>query len=138
MPDITVTIPDKNSFYSLYSDGLLRRKTYVRELKSTLIEYSHNAVIALYYTYPTHREGCLVRCVSSPHPAALPGLSSPVHLLFSVHASRLDKLKRAIGFVHNNSGSAFSRDDGFYIRLNFILRQRGKLNYTALRKLAAM
>ncbi|MCL2381228.1 MAG: hypothetical protein FWC64_06500 [Treponema sp.] len=135
---LEVTIPDKNSFYSLYSAGLLSRKTYVREIKSTVIEYARNSVIVLYYTYPTHRHACLVRDAPSPpaNMAFLPGLSKKVSLIFSVHASRVDKLKRAIGFLHSNFNNAFSRDDGFYVRLHFILRQRGKLNYTALRELA--
>ena len=133
---LEVTIPDRNAFYSIYADGLLRRKTYIRELKSTVIEYGHNAVIVLYYTYPTHREACLVRnAAASSSPVLLPGVSQKVSLLFSVQASRVDKLKRAIGFLHSNYHNAFSHDDGFYIRLHFILRQRGKLNYTALREL---
>ena len=133
---LIVTIPDKNSFYTLYSDGLLLRKTYVRESRSTLIEYDHNAVVVLYYTYPTHREACLVRNAASPASVLLPGLSQKVSLVFSVHASRVDKLKRAIGFLHSNFGNAFTWDDGFYIRLYYILRQRGKLNYMAMRELA--
>ena len=134
---LEVTIPEENPFYSLYSDGLLARKTYVRELKSTVIEYAHNSVLALYYTYPTHREACMIRNASSSFPyVSLPGLSQKVSLIFSVSTSKVDKLKRAIGFIHSNFGNAFSKDDGFYIRLHFILRQKGKLNYTALRELA--
>ena len=133
---LQVTIPDKNSFYSLYSDGLLSRKTYFAESRSTVIEYAPGSVVALYYTYPARREACLARfCPEGPQ-AALPGLSQKVRLLFSVGASRVDKLKRAIGFLQANCGGAFSFDDGFYIRLCFILRQRGKLNIIALRGLA--
>lgn len=134
---LEVTIPDESSFYSLYSDGLLARKTYVREQKSTVIEYAPNAVLALYYTYPTYREACLVRNASSSFPlVSLPGLSQKVSLIFSVNASRVDKLKRAISFIHSNFGNFFSKDDGFYIRLHFILRQKGKINYMALRELS--
>jgi len=139
MPEhLEVTIPDTNAFYSLYADGLLARKTYIGELRSTVIEYAHNAAIVLYYTYPTHRTACLVRnSDASTFPlVSLPGLSRKVSLVFSVNASRVDKLKRAIGFLHSNFNNAFSHNDGFYIRLYCILRQRGKLNYTALRELA--
>ena len=136
MPErLTVTIPDKNNFYSLYADGLLLRKTYIRETEATIIEYDHNAVVALYYTYPTYREACVVRNASLSHSLVLPGLSKSVVVLFSVHASQVDKLKRSIGFIHSNYGNAFSRDDGFYIRLSFIIRQRGKIDYIALRHL---
>ena len=73
---LEVTIPDKNSFYSIYSDGLLTRKTYISELKSTVIEYAYNAILVLYYTYPTHREACLIRNASSHSSyVSLPGLS---------------------------------------------------------------
>jgi len=136
MNRLEITIPDKNSFYSLYSDGLLLRKTYLTEIRSTLIEYPPGAVVVLYYTYPTHREACVIRNAPSPNAVLLPSLSCKVLLLFSVHASRVDKLRRAIGFLHTHFGNAFLFDDAFYIRLNYILRQRGKLNYTALRKLA--
>jgi len=135
---LEVTIPDTNSFYTLYSDGLLMRKTYIQEISSTVIEYAPGAVVALYYTYPTHRTACVVRNAASTTPLVLlPGLSGKVSLLFTVNASRVDKLKRAIGFFNANFGGAFMYNDGFYIRLHFILRQRGKLNYTALRELAA-
>lgn len=138
MQKLVVTIPDENAFYSLYSDGLLVRKTYVRESRSTLIEYDSDAVVVLYYTYPTHREACLVRnTFFQGDGTSLPGLSRKVSLIFSVEASRVDKLKRAIAFLSENFDNAFSRNDAFYIRLLFLLRARGKLNYLALRELAA-
>jgi hypothetical protein len=133
---LTVAIPDKNAFYSLYSDGLFLRKTYARESASTLIEYDENAVCVLYYTYPTHREACVIRNAASSEPASLPGLSKKTSLIFSVQASKVDKLRRAVGFLHKKFGNAFNFDDGFYIRLSFLLRMRGKLNYPALRELA--
>jgi hypothetical protein len=90
----------------------------------------------LYYTYPTHREACVIRNVQEGG-ALLPGCTRAARLLFSVQASLVDKLKRAAGFINTNSSpNAFSRSDGFYIRLYYLLCQRGKLNYFALRKLA--
>ncbi|MDR0731031.1 MAG: hypothetical protein LBF63_05125 [Treponema sp.] len=132
---LTVTIPDEIKFYSLYADGLFSRKTYVREAGYTLFSFDPDAVVFCYYTYPTHREACAVRNVPSGS-VLLPGLSKPVSLLFSVHASRVDKLRRAVGFLNANSGGAYSFNDGFYIRLAFILSQRGKINYFALHRLA--
>jgi hypothetical protein len=131
---ITVTIPDKNSFYSLYADGPFRQKKYIREAGHTLISFDRDAVMFLYYTYPTHREACAVRNTLSGS-LLLPGLSKQVSLLFSVHASRIDKLRRAVAFLNANAGGAYSWNDGFYIRLGFILSLRGKINYPALRKL---
>jgi hypothetical protein len=128
-----VTIPDENRFYSLFSDGPHSWKSYDGRLKTTRLVYPKNAVVILYYTYPTHREACVVRNNSGS--CSLPGLSKKVSRLFSVQASKVDKLKRAAGFLKKHSPGAFSFDDGFYLRLFFILSQRGKLNYPALLQL---
>jgi hypothetical protein len=133
-----VTIPDENRFYSLFSDGNHAWKSYDGRLKTTRLVYPENAVVVLYYTYPTHREACVIRNNSGSLPRLLPGrllpgLSKKVSPLFSVHASKVDKLKRAVAFLKKHvSAGAFSFDDGFYIRLFFIISQRGKLNYPAL------
>ena len=133
---LEITIPDCNSFYSLYADGILSWKTYDRHKKVNLLYYSPGAAVILYYTYPTHRQACVIRNTDSPNAVSLPGLSKKVSLLFSVHASRVDKLKRAAGWLNKHSHGAFSHDDGFYIRLVYLLEQRGRINYTALSKLA--
>jgi hypothetical protein len=132
--ELVVCIPDKASFYSLYADGQYSRKTYVKDTGQTLIAYPPDAVVFLYYTYPTFRAASVI--CNAPGRAALPGLSKKVRLLFTVHASRVDKLKRAAAFLNKNAGGACRFDGGFYTRLYFILRQRGTLNYPALRKLA--
>jgi hypothetical protein len=130
-----VRIPAEPAFYSLYADGLYYSKTYLKDSGQTLIGFAENSLLFLYYTYPTHREACAVRNAGGPQALLLPGLSQKVSLLFRVQASRVDKLRRAAGFLNENCGGAYSRRDGFYIRLAFILRRRGKLNYPALRKL---
>jgi hypothetical protein len=129
-----VTIPDENRFYSLYSDGLHAWKSYDARQKVTRLVYPAGAAVFLYYTYPTHREACVIRNTSNGA-CSLPGLSKKVSLLFSVHASRVDKLKRAAAFLNKHTGGACSFDDGLYIRLFFIISRRGKLNYPALKKL---
>jgi hypothetical protein len=131
---LAVTIPDKNNFYSLYADGRFTRKVYDRESGITQLFFDPNSVVFLFYTYPTHREVCVIR--NSAGLTLLPGLSKRVSLLFSVHASRVDKLRRAIGFLNARAGGAYDFDDGFYIRLAFLISRRGKINYFALRKLA--
>jgi len=133
---LEITIPDYNSFYTLYADGLCSWKTYDRQEKHTLLYYPPEAVIFLYYTYLTHREACVIRNVNTGSGIALPGLSKKVNRLFSVQASRVDKLKRAAGWLNKHSAGAFAHDDGFYTRLVYILEQRGKINYPALSKLA--
>ena len=131
--ELVVIIPDKTSFHTLYSDGVLSRKVYLKESGETLLAYPPGALLFLYYTYPSHRAASCIR--NTPGNAEPPGLSKRVSLLFTVHASKVDKLKRAIGFLNKNSGGAYRFDDDFYLRLFFILEQRGKLNYPALRSL---
>jgi hypothetical protein len=131
---LTVTVPDENRFYSLYSDGNHAWKHYDAAGKATRLIYPKDAVVILYYTYPTHREACVIRNDSGSR--SFPGLSKKVSLLFSVQASKVDKLKRAAGFLKKRSSGAFSSGDGFYIRLFFIIARRGKLNYPALSNLS--
>jgi hypothetical protein len=134
-----VTIPDRNAFYSLYAHGGHEWKTYDKAQKAAVLHYPPGAVAALYYSYPTHREACVIRNTDAGpdlDAVTLPGLSKKVSLLFRVQASRVDKLKRAIARLDKHSGGAFRFDDGFYIRLFFLLRQRGKINYPAIEKLA--
>ena len=131
--ELVITIPDENNFYSLYADGVFARKTYIKETGESLFAYAPGSVIFLYYTYPNHRAASCIRHVSGE--AALPGLSRKVFLLFTVHSSKVDKLKRAIGHLNKNLNGAYRFKDDFYTRLYFILGQRGKLNYPALRGL---
>ena len=133
---LAVTIPDHSSFYSVYAEGPHSWKTFDRQLKSTVLYYPQNAAVILYYTYPAYREACVIRNTLDSG-VMLPGLSKKVTVLFRVRASRVDKLKRAAGWLNTHCASgAYARDDGFYTRLACILEQRGKLSYIALQKLA--
>jgi len=133
---LEIIIPDYNSFYSLYADGLHSWKTYNQQKKHTYIYYAPGSVVVLYYTYITFREACVIRFIQEDDSVMLPGLSKKVSVLFRARASRVDKLRRAVGWLKNHSSGAFSHTDGFYIRLSYLLEQRGKLNYTALSRLA--
>jgi hypothetical protein len=133
---LEVTIPDHNSFCSLYSDGCHAWKTYDQRKKHTLLYYPPDAIVYLYYTYVTYREACVIRNVQDNDSLMLPGLSKKVKVIFRVRASRVDKLKRAAGWLNKHSAGAFAHDDGFYTRLSYMLEQRGKINYQALGKLA--
>ena len=132
--ELVIIIPDKSHFYSLYADGMFARKTYDKGSGESFFAYAPRSVVFLFYTYPTHRAASVIRNV--PGKAELPGLTRKVSLLFTVHASKVDKLKRAIGFLNKNANGAYQFSDDFYLRLFFILEQRGKLNYVALKTLA--
>jgi hypothetical protein len=135
LPDeLVVIIPDEPNFYSLYADGVFSRKAYVKDTGESFFAYPPGSVVFLYYTYPTHRAASAIR--HAPGSAALPGLSKKVSLLFTVHASKVDKLKRAVGFLNKNAGGAYQFSDGFYLRLYWVLEAKRKLCYPALRNLA--
>jgi hypothetical protein len=132
---LLITIPEKPPFYSLYAQGIFDWKSFDRMNAQTVLAYAENAAVVLYYTYPTYREASVIR--NSGGNIMLPGLSKKITVLFSVRASRVDKLRRAIDFLNKNTpGGAYSFGDGFYIRLYFLLLQRGKINYPALRRLS--
>ena len=136
MKQLEITIPDRNSFYSIYAEGNHSWKTYNQNKKTTVLYYPAGAAVVLYYTYPTHREACIVRNDDGERAIMLPGLSKKVSRLLSLQASRVDKLKRAVGFLNKHSlAGACGHDDGFYVRLGYLIEQRGKINYPALREL---
>ena len=132
--DLVIVIPDKPRFYSLYADGFFPQVAYSEDTQEHYFAFSRNSVVFLYYKYPYHRAANVVRNV--PGETDLPGLSRKVRLLFSVTASRVDKLKKAVGHLNKNFDSAYQFSDAFYLRLYFIVSQKGKLNYPALIKLA--
>ena len=131
--ELVISIPDKVSFYSLYADGQFSRKYYDELSANSLFSYKPGAVVFLFYTYPTLRAVSVIR--NTPGTVSLPGLSEKVQVLFTVHASKVDKLRRSIKWLNTHMGGAYQFSDAFYMRLYFVLMKRGKLNYIALRKL---
>jgi len=132
--ELVVIIPDNPRFFSLFADGLYSRKVYFKETGETYLSFPEGSVVFLFYTYPNHRAVSCIRNV--PGKAELPGLSKKVSLLFNAHASKVDKLKRAIGHLNKHAGGAYQYGDDFYLRLYLVLQQKGKLNYIALRNVA--
>lgn len=133
---LEISIHDHNAFYNLYSDGNHSWKTYDKKRQTTLLYYPPGSVILLYYTYRTYREALLIRFERIENGIYLPGLSKKVKLLFRATASRVDKTRRAIGWLKAHTKDAFINSDDFYIRLSYIIEQKGKINYFALKKLA--
>jgi hypothetical protein len=139
---LEITIRHKGAaFYSLFADGLVSAKSIDKNTGFARLFYPPGSVVFLYYTYPSYREALVIRNTALKAPAAAasvspPGLSKPVSLLFRVRASKIDKLKRAGSFLNAHFKNAYSFSDGFYSRLYFLLSQKGKLNYYALRALA--
>jgi len=134
---LEVSVSDRNSFYTLFADGNHSWKTYDRQKQRTLLYYPPQSVVFLFYTYATYREACVIRNSQDGNSLSLPGLSKKVSVLFRVRASRVDKLKRAAGWLNKHSAfTAYGHDDGFYVRLCYLLESRGKINYPALGRLA--
>ena len=129
---LDVAVP-RNDFYSLYVDGQFFARSFDRKIP--VFHFAPNAALILYYTYPAYREAAVVRNTPSGS-VSFPGLSKKVSVLFSVRASRVDKLRRASSFLKHHFESPCAFSDAFYARLCFLLQQKGKLNYAALRMLA--
>ncbi|HHX58003.1 MAG TPA: hypothetical protein GX710_08315 [Clostridiales bacterium] len=63
----------------------------------------------------------------------LPGLSKRITVLFKQFASRVDKTKRAVSYLREHyPKNAYLFEDGFYHRLDVLLRMKGKLDYYEL------
>jgi hypothetical protein len=58
--ELVIAIPDNPHFFTLYADELYSRKAYIEE-SATYLYYPPDAVIALYYTYPSFRTASLGR-----------------------------------------------------------------------------
>jgi hypothetical protein len=131
---LEVTIQKNPQFFSLYADG--QEDTIIKNHSSSILLYPPDAVIFLYYTFPTHRRVYCVRNTNKEHMCELPGLSHSIAVLFKQFASRVDKTKKAVSYLREHyPHSAFSFDDGFYLRLDILLQLKGKLDYSELEAL---
>ena len=129
-----ITIPRDPIFYTLYADG--KEDTLVSTDSGSVLYYPENAVILLYYTFPTHRRVYCVRNVESSIVSDLPSVSLPVSILFKQFASRVDKTKKAISYLREHYPEhTFTLPNGFYSRLGLLLSQKGKLDYYLLDEL---
>lgn len=126
-----ITIPHEPVFYTLYADG--KEETLINTDSGSVLYYPENAVILLYYTFPTHRRVYCVRNAESIIMSDLPSVALPVSILFKQFASRVDKTKKAISYLREHYPEhAFTLPNGFYSRLGLLLSQKGKLDYYLL------
>lgn len=132
MSILTVTIPNEDNFFSLYADGLFMVKHFDPDSGETNIEYEKDSLVYLYYTYPTHRRVYLIRNTQGPSCIRLPNVNKPVKVLFKQFASRVDKTKRAVSYLHTHYQKAFDECDSFFYKLDILLKRKGKLDYLAL------
>lgn len=130
---LNVEILTTPQFYTLYADG--RYETMVKTPNGVQLLYPPDAVIFLYYTFPAHRRVYCVRN-SGFGKSTLPGLSSPVSILFKQYASRVDKTKKAVSYLREHYPHfAYEMPDAFYTRLAILLLEKGKISYTSLESL---
>jgi hypothetical protein len=133
MNDNLIITNTPNNFYSIYSDGIFDKKHFDKESGITTLEYKNNSAVLLYYTYPVHRRVYLVRNVSNEtNLTGLPSLSKKVKIIFKNTASRVDKTRRAFGRIREHYGGPFVFPDDFYLRLDFLIKQKGKIKYSLI------
>lgn len=129
--NLQITIPHAPIFFTLYADG--KEDTIVNTDTGSVLYYPDNAIILLYYTFPTHRRLYCVRNTECSIMSDLPSVSLPVSILFKQFASRVDKTKKAISYLREHYHEhAYNLPNGFYSRLGLMLSQKGKLNYLLL------
>ena len=133
---LTITIPAKDSFYSLYADGVYHSKHYEEQNGITELQYKNESAVFLYYTYPAHRRVYLIRNTTEKGERTLPGLSKPVKVIFRQFASRVDKTKRAVSYLNAHYKNAYGFSDIFYYELDVLLSLKGKLDYSSIDGLA--
>jgi hypothetical protein len=133
---LSVFIPERNNYYSLYAAGPFIHKSFDKDSGVTELTYDINTVILLYYVYPSWREAVLARNTPAGSDA-LPGLSKRVKKIFTLSGSRFDKLRRAVKFLNTNTQPGFfERSDDFYIRLYMELIRKGRIAYTRIETIA--
>lgn len=132
---LEVKIDFEPVFFSLYTDGDHIIKTQTKT--DTEFYYKSNAVLFLYYTYPTHRRVYCIKNTSEGSLINLPNLNKPVEMLFKQIASRVDKTRRAVSFLKEHyKEKAFSFPPVFYRQLDVLILKKGKLDYPSLDKIA--
>jgi hypothetical protein len=139
MNDNLIIANTPNKFYSIYSDGMFIKKHFDKETETTTLEYGGGAAVLLYYTYPVHRRVYLVRNVSNETNGltGLPCLSKKIKVIFKNTASRVDKTRRAFAHIREHyGGNPFIFSDDFYMRLDFLIKQKGKIKYHLIDALA--
>jgi hypothetical protein len=134
---LVITVHDENKYYTLYADGIYSEKRYIKSTGTTKLVYNGNAVIFLYYTYPAHRQVCAVRNTETKG-IYLPGLSKKVYQLFSLSASRVDRVRRAVDYLNKSHGGAYNFSDHFYIRLYFLLLGKSEVSGSGISRLAEL
>ncbi len=131
---LQIYIPKDPHFFSLYADG--KEETLVQTNSASVLYYPPDAIVFLYYTYPTHRRVYCIRNAERQRMNDLPCTSLPVAILFKQFASRVDKTKKAVSYIREHYPEiSFSQPDSFYSRLDILLLAKGKLDYSLLDEL---
>lgn len=140
--NLVVVIPDEYSnVFSLYAEGRLIAKKYLKDYNVTQIEYKAGSIVFLYYTMPRQRMIVCAR-VPLPPPARngtlkkMMNCSIPLKQMFSFKASRVDKTRRVIGFLNSHFKNAYCWPDAFYKELAIRIALKGDINFQELDRLS--
>ena len=132
MPEnLFISIPQTPRYYSLDVYG--EHSSKISKSKSVVYTFPPYAAIFLFFRYQNTRISTLIRNV--PGDYHFIGFSRKVKSLFTVNASRVDKLKLAIDCLNKYCQGAYHFTDDQYLRLYAVLKKPGKLNLPALSSL---
>jgi hypothetical protein len=135
--ELHVRIPDSGggSFFTLFADGKMKRKTTVPE-EGTFITLE--GVCALFYKYPHCRRAYIVRGIDELHGYAavcLPNVQERTGILFRARGRQIDLLRKALYFLIKTDGlSVYTYETLFWQRVVCLIemcggRYSGRLKY---------
>ena len=100
---------------------------------SVVYTFPPDCAVFLFFRYQNARIATLIRNTAGNYHFI--GFSRKVKALFSVNASRVDKLKLAVDCLNKYCNGAYRFSDDQYLRLYAVLKHPGKLNIPALSSL---
>ena len=104
--NITVQIPTKaKDGFTLYAEGDLISKEYIKDEKPLLI-FSSKSILILYYTYPHHRRLYIVS-TEGKEKTILPQVNTPVSIIFKGRGKKYDLIKTALYYLNRKTADKY-------------------------------
>jgi len=132
-----------NDKYTLSADGKHSASEYNKETGHTIYSYPLGAVVFLYYNFSNHLAVYVIRnSIQSPYHDwhQLPSTSKPARILIRIvdtpESPIFKKTKVAVKFLNKYFNGAYHFSDYFYSRLSEILKEKGKLPFDKIKKMA--
>lgn len=87
-----VYLPKHSDGFTLYAEGVLF-KMETRDEDVTILTFSNEYILTLYYTYPNHRRLYMVCAKAKGEKQFLPCIDTPVSIIYKASGKRFDAIK---------------------------------------------